>query len=210
MIARFLLLVGMLAAAGWVGYRFAGQTQDSAPKTTETVVHPGATVVVALQQLSRLESAAFHVERVVDLKQTETRFFGLVEAKDAILLVAAGDVTAGVDLSLLGEQDVEVDHVSKTVRIVLPRAQVFAARVDNAHTYVHTRDTDLLANRQLNLEAKAREEAERTFQQAALDGGILVAAERSARKTVHALLSSLGFSSIEIKFRDDDERPPSK
>jgi hypothetical protein len=93
---------------------------------------------------------------------------------------------------------------------VLPRAQVFSARVDNTHTYVHTRDTDLLANEQLNLESKARQEAERTFQQAALDGGILVAAERSARKTVHALLSSLGFSTIEIKFRDEAALPPSR
>ncbi len=209
MIARFLLLVGMLAAAGWMGYRIAGSNEEPV-QTEKTVVRPGATVVVALQQLSRLESTAYHVERVIDLKQTQTRFFGLVEAKDAILLVAAGDVTAGVDLSLLGERDVDVDHATKTVRIVLPRAQVFSARVDNTHTYVHTRDTDLLANEQLNLESKARQEAERTFQQAALDGGILVAAERSARKTVHALLSSLGFSTIEIKFRDEAALPPSR
>lgn len=202
-IARLLLVLGMLAGAAWAGYRWAGSTAEPPPPTEQTVVHPGATVVVAVQQLSRLESTAYHVERVIDLQQTQTRFFGLVEAKDAILLVAAGDVTAGIDLSLLGERDVDVDHATKTVRIVLPRAQVFSTRIDNARTYVHTRDTDLLANQQLNLESKARAEAERTFHQAALQSGILLSAERSARKTVHALLSSLGFLTIEITFRDD-------
>lgn len=191
-----------MAAAGWVGYRLAPDVPGAPSPNAESVLRPGNTVVVALQQLARLEGAAFHLERVVDLKEKQTHFFGLVEAQDAILLVAAGDVTAGIDLSQLGEKDIQVDSTAKRVRLVLPHAQVFSSRVDNARTYVHTRTTDLLANRQLGLEAKAREEAERSFQQAAVDGGILVAAEKSATKTVHALLSSLGFTDIDISFRE--------
>ena len=122
-----------------------------------------------------------------------------VRAEVATATTAAATTTEG----LLRLGFVDVDLATKTVRITLPRAQVLTARVDNARTYVHTRATDLLANEQLNLESSARQEAERTFQQAALDGGILVAAERSARKTVHALLTSLGFSTIEIQFRGE-------
>ena len=66
-------------------------------------------VVMVVRDLSRLEGAEYHIERVITLSEKQDRLFGLMEAEDALVLVAAGDVIAGVDLSLLADDAVEVD-----------------------------------------------------------------------------------------------------
>lgn len=200
---RALVLSVLLLCIGLVGYFFGTRSHEE-PEEPERIVEvaPTPSVVTALQKLARLEGAALHLERVIDLKEKQSRFFGLVEAEDAILLIAAGDVTAGVDLSGMAHEDIEIDETKKTVRVRLPRATLFSARVDNERTYVHSRATDALAERQANLETEARREAERGFRKAAEEAGLMKTAEDSVARTVRALILSLGFSSVEVTFAD--------
>ena len=168
----------------------------------ETVLRPSPSVVVAVRELARLEGAVYSIERVVDLKEKQSRFFQLVQAEDAILLVASGEVTAGVDLAALAEGSVRIDPSRKKVSLTLPRATVFSRRLDNERTYVHTRKTDVWAKRQEDLESKARQEAERTLEEAAVRSGILPQAEKSVARTVESLLHSLGFTVVDVRFID--------
>ena len=85
------------------------------------------------------------------------------------------------------------------VRITLPPAEVFSARLDNQRTYVHTRTTDVLARRSQTLETRARQEAERTLQQAALEGGLLTRADRNAARTIESLVRSLGYTDVDVQ-----------
>jgi hypothetical protein len=158
-------------------------------------------VITQVRELSRLEGVSYHVERVVDLKDKQQAMFGLVKAEDAILLVASGDVVAGVDLGALKPSDVVVSPDGRAVTIRLPPAEVFSARLDNERTYVHTRTTDLLAQRKESLESEARQAAERTLQSAAEDAGIVQRAEESVGRTVQSLVRSLGFSKVTVDFR---------
>jgi len=158
-------------------------------------------VITQVRELSRLEGVGYHVERVVDLKDQQQALFGLVKAEDAILLVASGDVVAGVDLGQLKDGDVVVSPDRQTVTLHLPPAEVFSARLDSERTYVHTRTTDLLAQRKESLETEARKAAERTLQRAAEDAGIVQRAEESVGRTVRNLVRALGFAKVEIDFR---------
>jgi hypothetical protein len=171
------------------------------PAETASVLRPSASVITSIKELARLETTSFHIERVIDLRDRQSHFFGMVASEDAILLVAAGDVTAGVDLSLLRPEDVQVDDVAHRVSIVLPPARVFAANLDNRATYVHTRRTDALAKRQETLETRARQEAEHSLHDAALAGGILQRAQAGAERTLRSLLASLGYTTVELTFR---------
>lgn len=170
-----------------------------------TVIRPTPQVIVAVRDLARLEAAEYHMERVIDLREQQSRFFGLVEGEDAILLVAAGDVTAGVDLTQLRDGDVVVDTVKLEATITLPPSTVLSTRLDNEHTYVHTRHTDVLAQRRENLETRARQEAERTLEQAAVDGGLLARAQRNAEHTVETLVRSLGYTKVTVRTRGAEE-----
>jgi len=194
--------VVLVAAAAFIGmasatcaYRFMRGPEEEGEGVT---VRPTPDVVVAMRDLARLESAEFHMERVIDLRDRQQRMFGLVEAEDAILLVAAGDVTAGVDLTQMGPGDVVADVERRSVRIVLPPPQVLSTRLDNERTFVHTRRTDVLARRNEELETRARQEAERTLHDAAVQAGILDRARRNAEQTVTLLVRSLGYEDVRV------------
>lgn len=193
------ILVGVLLL-GALLYRAPPLTLPPA-STTVTVVRPSPSVLVAVRDLARLETAEFHLERVVDLRDKQSRLFGLVEAEDALLLVAAGDVIAGVDLAALRPEDVVTDVEQKRANLVLPKPTVFVTRLDSKRTYVHSRKTDVFAKRAESLEGRAREEAERSLSAAALEGGILEKAQTNAERTVSSLVKSLGYTEVSVRFR---------
>jgi hypothetical protein len=187
------IAIGAGAIAGRLSARPAPEP------TSVTVVRPTPAVVTALRDLARLESAQAHVERVIDLRDKQTRFFGLLEAEDAILLVASGDVVAGVDLAKLGEADVSIDMEAKRATIRLPAPEILSARLDSSNTYVHARSTELLARRNERLETEARKEAERTIVEAARKSGLLDRAASNAKRTVESLVRSLGYSEVVVE-----------
>jgi hypothetical protein len=205
---KVILLCAILVATGLTGYFLGKKAPDVATPAEVTEVQKTPAVITALRDVARLEGAVFHVERVVDLQERQSKLAGLIQAKDAILLVAAGDVTAGVDLAGLVETDVQTEGPVGKVTITLPRAQIFSQRLDSERTYVHSRTTDVLATRRENLETRARQEAERTLAAAAVEGGILVRAEKNVRLSVSALVRSLGFSQVEVRFRGETPSPP--
>ncbi len=189
-----------MATCAYNGYR---ERQAEDEQVGSLSLRGTSSVVYAIRDLANLETTSFHLERVIDLSETQSHLFGLVEARDAILLVAAADVVAGIDLSDLREEDVELDATGKGIKVLLPPPRVLSAHLDNERTYVHTRATDTLARRKETLETQARQEAERRLKKAALDAGILARARSTGERTVRGLLQSLGFTQIELSFRDE-------
>ena len=173
-----------------------------------TVVRPTPNVLLAVKDLARLESASYHMERVIDLTDKQAHLFGLVESEDALLLVAVADVSAGVDLQQLTSQDLVVDADKKQVQITLPAPEVFHAELDNSKTYVHTRRTGLLARRKENLETRARQEAERSLIEAAVEAGLLTRASDNARHAVEGLARGLGYEQVEVRVRPPPPAAP--
>jgi hypothetical protein len=169
--------------------------------SSTTVIRGTSAVVAAVRDLAQLESASYHMERVIDLRDRQTHLYGLFESEDALLLVAAADVVAGVDLRQLRDGDVQFDPVAHVAHIRLPPPSVLWARLDNQRTYVHTRKTDALALRGETLETRARQEAEQMLRDAALEAGILERARDNAAHTVKTLIQSLGFDRVEVDFR---------
>lgn len=202
-IATTLLLMSIaavLAAAVTAAMRTTAPLIPPATVTT-TVVRATPDVLRAVRDLARLETVSFHMERVVDLREHQSRMWGLIEADDAILLVAVGEVIAGVDLSTLGETDIRVDDERHSVSLNLPAVEVFSARLDSERTYVHQRTTDTLARRQEQLETRARQQAERSIREGAIEAGVLTRAQTNAARTLRGLLEALGFTEVELRWR---------
>ena len=206
-------LVGGTALCLGLGLGLFGLKTCSTPKASlippassaVTVIRPTADVLVAVRDLARLESASFHMERVIDLSEKQSKLWGIVTTEDSILLVAVAEVSAGVDLSKLTAADVVVDPVARRARIRLPPPEVLHAALDNAKTYVHSRKTGTLADRGENLETRARQEAERTLIESARQAGILSRAADNARRTVEALVHSLGYESVEVTVQSPNQ-----
>jgi hypothetical protein len=191
------------AGSGMATCAYQWLTPARGEPEAEVTLHDTSSVVAAVRDLAVLESAVFHMERVIDLRERKARLGGLLQTEDALLLVAAADVVAGVDLGALREDDVRVDLEGRTAQLSLPPPRVLSARLDNARTYVHTRKTDALATREETLETRARQEAERALREAALEAGILLRARSSAARSIEGLVQSLGFKHVEVSFREE-------
>jgi thiamine phosphate synthase YjbQ (UPF0047 family) len=205
--AGIVALVSMLGVGSCFG--FLATKSCSAPtlpvipplSSSITVVRATPNVLIAVQDLARLESASFHMERVIDLTDQQSQLFGLIQTEDAILLVAVANVSAGVDLQKLKANDVSADPQKRTAKLTLPAPEVFHAELDNSKTYVHTRHTGALATRQENLETRARQEAEKSLVDAALQAGLLARASENARRAVEGVVRALGYVDVNVTVR---------
>ena len=153
------------------------------------------TVVRQIQQLQRLETVVFNMDKIVS-GGWESRYLPTFLAGERLLLVVDGEVTAGVDLGHIAAADIVVS--GQTIRMKIPDPEIFSARVDNERTRVYSRETGLFTRVDPNLESDIRREAERQVRQAALDNGILRTAAANARTTMTSFLRGLGFETPEF------------
>lgn len=194
----------LVAAASAIGFAVGKRMPEApaVPGLTKVVVEERLadtpTVLLAVRSLARLETVAYHMERVIDLKQRYMRMFGLIGADDWILLIAVGDAVAGIDLAKLRDEDVQVETNPRSVRIRLPPAELLSVRLDNGRTYVHSRKTEMMAERSQEIETRARRLGEDSIRNAALESGILERAQQGAEQTLTTLARSMGFERVEI------------
>jgi hypothetical protein len=153
-------------------------------------------VVERIRQLSRLETVVYSLDKIVEGNR-DNPYIPSYLVGDKILLVAHGEVIAGIDFSQLKPSDI---HVSgEAVEVHLPPAQILTTRIDNGRTRVFSRTTGLFVLADPNLESQTRAAAEQQIGQAALDDGILDKARQNARASVTALLYSLGFHKVDVE-----------
>jgi hypothetical protein len=153
------------------------------------------TVIKELRELNRLETASFTIEKVVDAGTTGNQFQEILFG-DRILLIASGQVIAGVDLSKLRASDVTVED--KTLRLVLPAPEILVTTLNNEDTRVYDRRLGLLNRGDSGLESRARVEAEEAIRKAACEGRILSEAAKNARNQLTALFKAMQFTTVII------------
>jgi hypothetical protein len=169
-----------------------------APASEVRIVHPTPTVLKDLRELSRLETLSLHVEKVVDVKDHQTRLYGLVDADDALLFVATGEVVLGVDLGKLHDGDARFDEATRTAYVHLPAVEILSTRFDEGHSYVHARATDVLAKRNEALESVARRDAILAFEATAKDPKAQARAKEQAEKQIGALAKAWGAQHVVV------------
>jgi len=199
------LLVLVLGAG--IGILFLGYVAHTATKglwdqvasavtgRTHTEFHSQPAIVSKIQQLQRLESVAYTTDKIVEGDRASLILPDFL-AGDKLLLVAHGEVIAGIDLSHLKNSDVVI--TGKDIHVHLPEAEVFSARLDSAQTRVYSRTTGLLVAADENLESEVRQKAEEQIRDGALADGILQKAQQNAQVTVKSMLLGLGFESIKV------------
>jgi hypothetical protein len=159
---------------------------------TVTIDTSSPTVIDRVRALSKLETVHYELEKVVTGKSSGPLpdFF----TSDKILLVAHGEVVAGIDLSKLQPDDVTV--VSDTVTIRLPSPEILHKSLDNEKTYVYDRQTGIFNKPDPNLETDIRRVAEQEILETALEDGILIKATENAKDVLRTLITGLGYEEV--------------
>jgi len=159
---------------------------------TPTIIPDPVTIIRQVRSLSRLETASYTVEKIITAASGRGAFDFLFG--DRLILVAHGQVIAGVDLGKMGEGDIIVGDEG-TVVVTLPPVEVLVVALDSQKSYVFDRDTGLIGMN-LALETEARQAAEEEILSAALEDGILEMAQRNAETYVRGLILTLGLREV--------------
>jgi hypothetical protein len=165
--------------------------EEPAQTTTSPVVVEG------IQDLNQLATVRWRESVIVTRESGGTELERLLVG-EKVLLVAAGDVEAGVHLESLGRDDVRVS--GETVTIRLPEPVILSVSLDEGATRVYDRDFGPLNVRpDDDLVEQARAAAVERLEQTARDEDILEQAERSAENGIRAFVTSLGFEEVRFE-----------
>jgi hypothetical protein len=165
---------------------------------TPTILPSPVTIIRDVRSLARLETIQFTVEKVITAEKNQGTFSALFG--DKLILVAHGDVIAGIDLSKLKASDVEVQD--GILYVTLPEPEVFVTALDNEKSYVYDRDTGLLTKGDIQLESSARLAAEKAIEEAAVEDNILELARQNGESYLSRLLSNLGYPEVIFTYQE--------
>lgn len=211
-----LVLVAVLVSAGLIigidraGEHFAARIPDlpsisdipTPAEVIETISEPepfeqiSPATVQSMQTLAELTTVEY-VEYTTIVKGTDSSWLSWARG-DSIEMLAVAEIGAGIDFSALTTDTFQVDPLSGIVTFRMPPAQIHYAALDNDATHVYDRKTGIFTNGDPQLETEARQIAETTLVDAAVEHGILRDAERAAAATLSEFIKALGYTDVVI------------
>lgn len=176
--------------------------RDLVVEATPVILPNPVVVVQEINSLARLETTSYAFQDVLQIERNQDLLFGAFG--ENLLFVAYGEVIAGVDLSQMQPEDLQVVSPT-TVMVHLPDSEIFFTRLDNERSYVANRDVGIFTNADPQLETLIRQEAEARMLEAAMGNDILETADAEAEAFMRSFLEGLGFE--EVIFTDTTPPP---
>ena len=168
-------------------------------KPAEPRVEPRSVVIKQVRNASELTTAVFTMEAVVPTQQDAT-LGGFVVGTTKLLYVARGEVRAGVDLSALTPDAIEI--VGETVRLRLPPPRVLDSKIDVSQSTVYDYNRGLLGlgpDVAPTLQTLAQQQALQKIKAAACADGILQKASDRAKLVVTQLVRLPGYKEVVVE-----------
>jgi hypothetical protein len=165
---------------------------EKPPRTTT-----GPVVVEGIQELDQLATVRW-TESVPVTRETGGDILDRLFSGEQVIVIATGNVEAGVDLGDIHKDDVSVNGDSVTID--LPEPEILSASLDEEMTRVYDRDLSPLNIRPDDqLVEEARLQAIQKIKGVARENEILDTAEQNAEVSIRAFVTTLGFD--EVRFR---------
>jgi uncharacterized protein DUF4230 len=154
----------------------------------------GPVVVEGVRELDQLATVRW-TEFVPVTMQSGGDVLDRLFSGEEVLVIATGEVEAGVDLSEIGKDDVRVED--DTVTMLLPEPKILSSSLDEEKTRVYDRDFSPLNVRpDDDLVEEARARAIEKVEETTRENGILEAAEANAKDSIRAFVTTLGFEEV--------------
>lgn len=204
----FLLIIIMLSVVLWQQYN-----QDTSPQI-QTVSREG--VVSRIQQLNRLETVAYNVDTVITSEQ-QGSWQQLWQDKQKGLFIARGRVVAGVDLSNLSPEMVQVTEPTEQqieaaraeavaqgnenaaitlmpdIQVTIPPVEIFTVYLDDVEVYDWEAGGFFgMVKAEPEILAQAQAKAKQEVLNRACADGVMQQAENNAKKEMQQLFAMTG------------------
>lgn len=168
--------------------------QEPTPVATITIAEAPA-IVSSIQVLGTLETAAYTVEKRIELTRNRAILFGIQDS-EKVQIDARATVYAGVDFSAISISDVAIQGGSVTV--VLPGASITHLVPDESTMKPTLHSTSLFGKQTDALVQEVRQTALDAIRAKAIESGICRDANETAQGQIRTMLAKLGFSKIDI------------
>jgi hypothetical protein len=170
-----------------------GPLMEEKPARTTT----GPVVVEGVRELDQLATVRW-TESVPVTRQSGGDVLDRLFSGEEVLVIATGEVEAGVDLSEIDRGDVRVE--GDTVPMRLPEPEILSSSLDEEKTRVYDRDFSPLNVRpDDDLVEAARARAIEKVEETARENGILQTAETNAEDSIRAFVTTLGFKEVRFE-----------
>jgi hypothetical protein len=196
-LALVIVVLGVALGVGLARYGsslpIVGPLLGEKPPRTTT----GPVVVEGIKELDHLATVRW-TESVPVTRETGGDILERLFSGEKVIVIATGEVEAGVDLGDVEKGDVAVDGDSVTID--LPEPEILSVSLDEGRTRVYDRDFSPLNVRpDDDLVERARLRAVEKIEGAARENKILETAERNAEDSIRTFATTLGFD--EVRFR---------
>lgn len=170
-----------------------GPLLEERPARTTT----GPVVVEGVRELDQLATVRW-TESVPVTRQSGGDVLDRLFSGEEVLVIATGEVEAGVDLAEIGKDDVQVEGDTVTMR--LPEPEILSSSLDEEKTRVYDRDFSPLNVRpDDDLVEEARVRAIEKIEETARENGILETAQTNAEDSIRAFVTTLGFEEVRFE-----------
>jgi Protein of unknown function (DUF4230) len=169
------------------------------PPAPEPKVETRSVVVQQIRDASELTTAVFTMEAVVPTQQ-DAAIGGFVVGTTRLLYIAYGEVRAGVDLSTLTPESVQV--TGETLRLRLPQPRILDTKIDVTRSKVYDYNRGVLGlgpDVAPTLQDLAQKEALKKVKEAACSNGVLQQANDRAKLVVTQLVKVPGIQEVIIE-----------
>ena len=199
-LALLLVMVSVVLGVSISRFDFIGRFPVVGPLLFEeqpAQTTTGPVVVEGIQDLDQLATVRW-IESVPITRVSGGTALERLLSGERVLLIATGEVEAGVNLADIGDNDVKVEGKSVTIR--LPEPEVLSTSLDEEETHVYDRDFSPLNLRPDDaLVEEARAEAVGEIERAALENSILETAETNAEESLRAFVTTLGLEVVRFE-----------
>ena len=175
------------------------------PFAQTTTVRSEPVILKSITSLSRYEAASGSFEVVVDLTK-RTSLIPSFLAGSETLFIGQGTDIAYIDFSQLKSQAITTNPNRTSVTVTLPKAQLEPAVLNVSQSYVYAQQQGLF-NRignffsgNPNSQQQVYELAQQKIETAAQQSPLLTQAQKNTAGMLQGMLTSLGFTSVDITF----------
>jgi len=163
-----------------------------------------ATVITEVQHIGKLETVSYTLQQIITYDPDANSWFHFL-GDSRKLFVVYGNVTAGIDLSKLSSNDIQIQgkEIGKaSIVLNAPAPQILNSTVDPNRTQVYDANSGISGLWSQNLDSnttlKILAAAKDSLQRNACQEGILQQASDSARTQLTSLFTTIGFSTVTI------------
>jgi hypothetical protein len=177
-------------------------------KNKLTATHTEVTdssIIEKVSSMGKLELVKYEMKDVIEKKELH-----LLLPDSRILFLAAGEVTACIDLTKIKTTDITRSITRDTVTVVLPQPEICYARLDHQHSKVYDISGAWFPGNAANMVEEVYKIAEKRITDNARQMDVLGKARQNAQLIFKPLLESISGKTVILKFGISNVNPPAQ